>query len=154
ELVTEFALAGRGRIGRVSEGEEAMGSHLRGIAVPRSWRRVVPRPAFLAFWLFSIASLAVVPLVQSAALRQNTVTLEIYEPADAREPIVQAREWINGEFEKTHPNIKINVTTVDYDTFYTKLEAMAAAGDIPDVISTGQPSISDEYQKGIVVPMD
>jgi multiple sugar transport system substrate-binding protein len=114
----------------------------------------VPRPLLLSLWLFLVASLALTPLAQGAALRQDTVTLEIYEPADAREPIIQAREWINSEFERTHPNININVTTVDYDTFYTKLEAIAAAGDTPDLISTGQPSIVDEYQKGIVVPMD
>ena len=119
-----------------------------------SWGALVPRPLLLSLWLFLVASLALTPLAQGAALRQDTVTLEIYEPADAREPIIQAREWINSEFERTHPNIKINVTTVDYDTFYTKLEAIAAAGDTPDLISTGQPSIVDEYQKGIVVPMD
>ena len=129
----------------------------RGI-LPRSvatfWGSVLPRPVLLSAWLVLILSLALVPLVQGAPLRQDTVTLEIYEPADAREPIIQAREWINSEFERTHPNIKINVTTVDYDTFYTKLEAIAAAGDTPDLISTGQPSITDEYLKGIVVPMD
>jgi multiple sugar transport system substrate-binding protein len=92
--------------------------------------------------------------VYAAPLRQEQVTLKIYEPADARQPVIDARNWLNGEFEKAHPNIKIDVTTVDYDTFYTKLEAIAAAGDTPDLISTGQPSITDEYTKGIVVPMD
>ena len=128
------------------------GFRQRAVAAPGHIR--LPRPVLLSAWLLLIASFALVPIVQGAPLRQDTVTLQIYEPADAREPIIQAREWINGEFERTHPNIKINVTTVDYDTFYTKLEAIAAAGDTPDLISTGQPSIVDEYQKGIVVPMD
>jgi multiple sugar transport system substrate-binding protein len=107
-----------------------------------------------ACWLVGLVGLVFAPIAQAAPRAQETVTLKIYEPADSRQPAIDARNWINSEFERTHPNIKIEDTTVDYDTFYTKLEAIAAAGDVPDLISTGQPSMTDEYQKGILVPMD
>lgn len=117
--------------------------------------RWIPRPLVTAGWLLLVVGLAFPPLLaQAAAAAPQTITLKIYEPADSRQPAIDARNWLNSQFEKTHPNIKIEDTTVDYDTFYTKLEAISAAGNTPDLISTGQPSITDEYNKGIVVSMD
>jgi multiple sugar transport system substrate-binding protein len=97
------------------------------------------------------ASLTFTALVAQA---QQAIKLTLYVDADSRQPHIDARNWVNNAFEKAHPNIKVEQTAVDYDTFYTKLEAISAAGNTPDLIATGQPSITDEYNKGIVVAMD
>ena len=118
---------------------------------PRRWGTALSRVLAAAGCALLGAALTFPPL---AAQAQQTITLKLYVDADSRQPHIDARNWTNTEFEKTHPNIKVEQTAVDYDTFYTKLEAISAAGNTPDLISTGQPSITDEYNKGIVVAMD
>jgi multiple sugar transport system substrate-binding protein len=116
--------------------------------------RRVPRLVLCGIAAGALIAPSAASMAYATPSDQQVVTLQIYQPAASRQPEIDARNWIDQQFQQTHPNIQVNETLVDYDTFYTKLEAIAAAGQTPDLINTGQPSITDEYQKGIVVSMD
>lgn len=55
------------------------------------------------------------------------------------------------EFEKLHPNIKINLVIVNWDEFDTKMNAMFAAGEGPDIWSHWGPSGFADYRiRGLI----
>ncbi|HIC89784.1 MAG TPA: extracellular solute-binding protein, partial [Anaerolineae bacterium] len=55
------------------------------------------------------------------------------------------------EFEKLHPNIKINLVIVPWDDFDTKMQAMFAAGEGPDIWSHWGPSGFQDYRiRGLI----
>jgi len=54
-------------------------------------------------------------------------------------------------FEKTHPNIKINLVITPWDDFDTKMQAMFAAGEGPDIWSHWGPSGFQDYRiRGLI----
>lgn len=54
-------------------------------------------------------------------------------------------------FEKTHPNIKINLVITPWDDFDTKMQAMFAGGEGPDIWSHWGPSGFQDYRiRGLI----
>ncbi|SHF78190.1 multiple sugar transport system substrate-binding protein [Caldanaerobius fijiensis DSM 17918] len=58
------------------------------------------------------------------------------------------------DFEKTHPNIKVNVVAVPWDQFDPKLQTMIAGGNPPDVTSHwGSGGFMEYYNKGMLTDL-
>jgi raffinose/stachyose/melibiose transport system substrate-binding protein len=73
---------------------------------------------------------------QKAAGSDNTVTLAVYMQIDIADP--QYKYWpvTLDAFAKKYPNIKLEFEYVSGEQFHDKFQAMAAAGEIPDLFTT------------------
>jgi raffinose/stachyose/melibiose transport system substrate-binding protein len=73
---------------------------------------------------------------QKAAGSDGAVTLSVYMQIDIADP--QYKYWpVTLEaFAKKYPNIKLDFEYVSGEQFHDKFQAMAAAGDIPDLFTT------------------
>ena len=61
---------------------------------------------------------------------------------------------IIADFQKTHPEVKVELDRVSYGEYMTKLFTQAAAGIAPDVIFVGTGSIPNLAAKGTLEPLD
>ncbi|MEW6927196.1 ABC transporter substrate-binding protein [Trueperella pyogenes] len=64
-------------------------------------------------------------------------------------------EQFNAEFEKRHPNIKINFQPVaSYSDYHSKLNTQLTSGTAPDVFYVGDDQIANLVAKGALEPID
>lgn len=79
------------------------------------------------------------------ALAQNKVTLDymIWDPE-----MVSVEKKLINSFEKDHPNIDVNITAVDWGSYWEKLPAMAAAGNMPDVFYMSSAYVDSWAKRG------
>ena len=63
-------------------------------------------------------------------------------------------EQIATEFKKSHPNINVQVEVTPFDQYWTKLEAAATGGALPDVLWMNGPNIIKYASNGILMPID
>jgi len=57
------------------------------------------------------------------------------------------------EYEKLHPNVTINLTALDPKSYYTKLTAMAAAKQMPDVFNMHPNSVEDYVEQNALLDL-
>jgi multiple sugar transport system substrate-binding protein len=63
-------------------------------------------------------------------------TVEFWVMPNSLEPIADIEKLL-AEFESTHPNIKVKVTSVDWGAAWTKITTAATSGDVPDMVQIG-----------------
>lgn len=63
-------------------------------------------------------------------------------------------ERIAQEFKKSHPNINVTVEVTPWDQYWTKLEAAATGGALPDVLWMNGPNIIKYASNDILMPLD
>jgi len=83
-----------------------------------------------------ILTALIVPAVFSVcAKKDDRLTLKVlfYLEATAPNAVADANKWF-GDFEKDHPNIRIDRENLFDDPFHDKTRAYAAAGELPDVM--------------------
>ncbi|MDR1252678.1 MAG: extracellular solute-binding protein [Treponema sp.] len=73
---------------------------------------------------------------QRAAGSNDTVTLSVYMQIDIANPQYNYWPITLDAFAKKYPNIKLEFEYVSGEQFHDKFQAMAAAGDIPDLFTT------------------
>ncbi|MDR1411897.1 MAG: extracellular solute-binding protein [Spirochaetaceae bacterium] len=67
---------------------------------------------------------------------EDTVTLSVYMQIDIANPQYEYWPVTLDAFAKKYPNIKLEFEYVSGEQFHDKFQAMAAAGDIPDLFTT------------------
>ena len=96
--------------------------------------------------LFLVALLCFVATVSMA----DSVTLRwiSWWGEDTLKPIAQG-------FEKTHPNIKIEIQSYPFDAYFNKVQAdMAAKTSSIDILAVDAPSVAEYTVRHYVLPMD
>ncbi|WP_329621353.1 sugar ABC transporter substrate-binding protein [Streptomyces sp. NBC_01255] len=58
------------------------------------------------------------------------------------------------EYQKTHPNVTVQVTPVGWDVAHQKLVSAAAAGTLPDVAQMGGSYMGEFAELGVLEPVD
>ncbi|MCU1489970.1 MAG: extracellular solute-binding protein family 1, partial [Acidimicrobiaceae bacterium] len=58
------------------------------------------------------------------------------------------------QFNKTHPNITINMSIMPWDTFYTKLLPALASGSGPDFVAMDTQKLPQYANKGVFVSLN
>lgn len=58
---------------------------------------------------------------------------------------------IVASFEKANKDVKVKVTVVDWDTYWSKLQAQLAGGNPPDVFAMDAPLYPDYYSRGVLL---
>ncbi|WP_099224575.1 ABC transporter substrate-binding protein [Listeria costaricensis] len=70
-------------------------------------------------------------------------------PADGK-----ALDKMVKQFEKENPDIKVNVQTVAYDDYFTKLQTMIAGGEAPDAFELNYETFVQYAEKGVLADLD
>ena len=85
----------------------------------------------------------------SSALAQTTVNYYSFTTDATHMDDMKA---LIAAFEKTNPDVKINLTTAPFDTYFTKLQTDIAAGSAPDVLETNFENFATLASKGVLRP--
>jgi fructooligosaccharide transport system substrate-binding protein len=96
--------------------------------------------------LFLIAALCLVATMGMA----QSVTLNwiSWWGEDTLKPIAQG-------FEKTHPNIKVNIRSYPFDAYFNKVQAdMAAKASSTDILAVDAPSVAEYTVRHYVIPLN
>jgi len=64
------------------------------------------------------------------------ITVKMWVMPNSTEPLSDIKKILK-DFEVANPNIKINITSVDWGAAWTKLTTAATSGDVPDLIQIG-----------------
>ncbi len=97
------------------------------------------------------AAMLAAPLTTAGASAQasvksaNQVTLTFWTHTDP--PMVAVDTQVVKQFEKTHPNIKIQTSTIPNNVFFTKMLSAMTTGSGPDVFD-----MNDDYIRGDYIP--
>ena len=67
---------------------------------------------------------------------QEQVVLQMWVMPNSLEPIKDIENLLV-PFEKAHPNIKVQITSVDWGSAWTKITTAATSGDSPDIVQLG-----------------
>jgi len=67
---------------------------------------------------------------------------------------VPAMEQIIAAFEPTHPNINVEIELTPFDQYWTKLEAAATGGSMPDLFWMNGPNFVKYASNDILLPID
>jgi ABC-type sugar transport system, periplasmic component len=71
------------------------------------------------------------------------------------DPFTPAAKKVVDDYQAANPNVKITVDTNENEAYKTKIKAMAAANELPDVFSTWGGGFSQPFiQSNAVVPLD
>lgn len=125
--------------------------------------RSVSRRDFLRTAALGLGLAATGPLVQlagirpahAAALRQEEVTLEFWEPPTSANPDEDKRFWddLNARFT-AETKIKVNFQYIPWDQVYNKWVAAIASGAVPDLTTSGSEATIQFAAEGHVLPVD
>lgn len=67
------------------------------------------------------------------------------------EPMMSLWQQMADEFEKAHPNVKINITVMENEAFKATLQTKLQAGDVPDLFqSWGGGGLREQVKAGLV----
>jgi multiple sugar transport system substrate-binding protein len=94
--------------------------------------------------------LGAVCIAAAGAAKRGDVTLEIWSPENRTED-GQAHSWLISQFESENPGIKIKYTITSWDDHMTKIQAAAAAHNMPDIIYSWQPNTLALEQQRLLV---
>lgn len=57
------------------------------------------------------------------------------------------------EFEKQNPDIKVNVQTIAFNDYFTKLQTQIAGGDAPDAFELNYETFMQYAEKGVLADL-
>ncbi|HCJ4852885.1 TPA: extracellular solute-binding protein, partial [Listeria innocua] len=69
-------------------------------------------------------------------------------PADGK-----ALDKMVKEFEKQNPDIKVNVQTIAFNDYFTKLQTQIAGGDAPDAFELNYETFMQYAEKGVLADL-
>jgi len=97
----------------------------------------------------SLFLIAVLCFVATISMAQNvTLNWISWWGEDTLKPIAQG-------FEKTHPNIKINIRSYPFDAYFNKVQAdMAAKASSTDILAVDAPSVAEYTVRHYVLPLN
>ncbi len=104
--------------------------------------------------LLLIAALAVPVISHTKAVAQEVVTLEFWDNQQTESGLSQYQQAAVDEFEASHPNIKINVTTIPYAEYQDRLTIAVRGGTPPDVSTVDQIWNYGFATGGAIIPLD
>ncbi|NOU93754.1 extracellular solute-binding protein [Paenibacillus sp. LMG 31456] len=90
---------------------------------------------------------------QAAAKSSTPVTLQVWMPVNIPE-LDPAIKQIGTNFEKTHPNIKVEITTIPFADYFQKLSVAYAGGIQPDVHGLGFGQLISTVDQGNYMDMN
>jgi len=86
------------------------------------------------------------------ATAQEPVTLTIWSPEN-RPDDANAHNWLIEQFKAANPDINVEVTTTAWDDHFAKVDAAAAAENMPDIVYSWQPNTAALMDKGLLADM-
>ncbi len=95
-----------------------------------------------------IALFVMAALVFTAFAGQVTLRYWMWDPSIK----AQVQSAVN-KFESTHPNIKVELTTIDPHDYWTKLRIMASTNKLPDVFNMSSGYIEEWSAKGLLLDL-
>jgi ABC-type glycerol-3-phosphate transport system substrate-binding protein len=84
--------------------------------------------------------------------RQGQPTVRLSSWGDVKENLILSN--LINEFQKSHPDIKVELLRVPYDDYMTKLSTQLAAGNGPDVIFVSSDDVMNLSMKGTLEPLE
>jgi len=81
------------------------------------------------------------------------VTLELWTPEN-READVAAMKALIASFEASHPDVKVNMTLTSWEDHFTRIQAAAKGGTMPDILYTWAPATGGLYQQGLIITLN
>ena len=101
--------------------------------------------------LTSLALLAACSNGNSSSQNGKT-TIEYLNYSSSHTYTKQLNQMVS-EFEKENPNIKVDVQSVPYDTYFTKLQTLLAAGKAPDTFEMNYENFVSYASKGVLLDL-
>lgn len=83
----------------------------------------------------------------------DQVTLELWSPEN-READVEAMKGLIASFEAANPGVKVNFTLTSWEDHFTRLQAAAQGGTMPDILYTWAPATGGLYQQGLIIQLN
>ncbi len=109
----------------------------------------------LAASLLALASSAASARSGSASGKVTTITFWHAYATNASSPELQRlTKIVIPQFEKLHPDIKVNQVPFDYNDLQQKLTTSVAGGSLPDVIRSDIAWVPQYAQLGVFAPLD
>src|SRR6266851_5157107 len=87
----------------------------------------------------AVLVLSAVAVTSAGAGKRDQVTLEIWSPENRAED-GQAHAWLISQFQKENPGIDVKYTITSWDDHFNKIQAAAAAHNLPDIMYSWQPN--------------
>jgi raffinose/stachyose/melibiose transport system substrate-binding protein len=84
--------------------------------------------------LFFLAAAAIFAAGKDAPSSKSIIKLNLYNYVDVSTPEYATFQQVLAKFEEMNPAIKISVQNLFNDPYHQKLQAMAVAGQIPDLV--------------------
>ena len=84
---------------------------------------------------------------ESAAGENVTITYANFSASGDNEPLLAK---MKEEFEKQHPNIKVEIETIGYDEYFTQLQTRVAGGNAPDAYELNYENFVAYAKKGVL----
>ncbi|GAA4411828.1 ABC transporter substrate-binding protein [Actinokineospora soli] len=69
------------------------------------------------------------------------------------ENVAEATKQVVADFNKTYPNVKVNVQVTPYKSYWTKLQTQASSGTMPDVLWMNGPNFQLYAANGKLAPI-
>ena len=98
-----------------------------------------------------ILSIALLMTVLPLAAAEETITLTFAFWDNNQEPGMKA---IAEAYMATHPNVKIDIQVTPWDQYWTKLEASATGGEMPDIFWMHSNQFFKFVNAGTLLPLD
>jgi ABC-type glycerol-3-phosphate transport system substrate-binding protein len=103
----------------------------------------------LLFAAVAVLVLSAVAVTSAGAGKRDQVTLEIWSPENRAED-GQAHAWLIQQFQKENPGIDVKYTITSWDDHFNKIQAAAAAHNLPDIMYSWQPNTLSVQQQGLI----
>jgi multiple sugar transport system substrate-binding protein len=84
--------------------------------------------------------------------RKGSPTIRLSSWGDVKENAILLD--LIGDFQKIHPEIKVELLRVPYDQYNTKVLSQVAGGNAPDVIFAEASNVAEVCWRGILEPLD
>lgn len=99
-----------------------------------------------AFMLVASANL-------TALAQDEQITLQVWVPGTFPKG-QETYETIFEKYNERYPNVKIELSLIDWGTYYQKLDTAAAGGMLPDVYGLGAGGIGTRVMADLVLPLN
>src|SRR4051812_21836135 len=84
---------------------------------------------------------------------KTPVTLSILSPLVVEAPEADVEKQYAADYEKAHPNVKVEFVGVPMNEAYAKISTLATGGDMPDIFINSPEFSTQAQQLGIVADM-
>jgi multiple sugar transport system substrate-binding protein len=116
--------------------------------------RLVKNRAFI----FGLALLFIVSFAQAifaeGQKEEGQVTLKLWSMQQSDKRIIENQNSVIAEFQKQHPNIKVNLEVTPYNAYRDKLLVAAKGGNPPDISAVDQIWNPEFAAAGLIIPLD